>query len=293
MKLAAPPSRWQRAWAFLCGAALSSTALAADPAAALHARLDQLGPALAHSPFGQPIHIDSGQDDDRVHGDVYALVDQPFTRFAPAMQQPAQWCDVMILVINVKRCEAEERGRTDEVTVNIARRPDQPLDQTQRIAFTERLQSAAPGYVNVQLAADSGPLGSHDYRIVLEGIPAGDGHSFLHLHYGYTDSFASKLAMQTYLSTVGADKIGFSIVGKGPDGKPQFVQGMRGAIERTTMRYYLAIAAYLDSLAAPPAQRAQRRLHEWFRAAERYPRQLHEMNEGQYLALKRPAVRGS
>lgn len=274
-------------------AVITSSAVAADPAAALQAQLHRLSGALAHSPFGQPIHIDSGQDDDRIHGDVYALVDEPFAQFAPAVQQPAQWCQVMILVINVKHCEAEDGGRSGEVAVNIARRPEQPLDQTERIAFTQRLQAAAPGYVQVQLSAETGPLGTHDYRIVLEGIPAGDGRSFLHLHYGYTDSFTSKLAMQAYLSTVGADKVGFSTVGRGPDGKPQLVKGMRGAIERTTMRYYLAITAYLESLHAPPAQRAERRLREWFRAAERYPRQLHEMNEGQYLALKRPAVQGS
>jgi hypothetical protein len=272
----------------------AGAAHAADPAAELHARLQSLSGTLARSPFGRPIHLDSGEDGDRVRGDVYALVDQPFARFAPAVQQPGQWCEVMILVINVKHCEAT--GATDggggRVSVNIARKPDQPLDETQRIDFAQRLQQAAPGYVQVRLDAGSGPLGTHDYRIVLEGIPAGDGRSFLHLHYGYTDSFQSKLAMQAYLGTAGRDKIGFTVTGRTPDGAPAYVQGLRGAIERTTMRYYLAIAAYLDSLAAPPAQRMERRLRNWFQAAERYPRQLHEMSESEYLVLKRPAVQG-
>jgi len=266
---------------------------AADPAATLQDRLQALSGELSRSPFGRPIHIDSGEDGDRIRGDVYALVDQPFARFAPAVQQPRQWCDVMILVINVKHCEAAGGGNGGRVSVHIARKPDQPLEETQRIDFSQRLQEAKPDYVQVQLNAGSGPLGTHDYRIVLEGTPAGDGRSFLHLHYGYTDSFQSKMAMQAYLGTVGRDKIGFSVVGRTPEGAPAYVQGMRGAIERTTMRYYLAIAAYLDSLAAPPQQRAEKRLREWFRSAERYPRQLHEMSEGEYLALKRQAVQGS
>jgi hypothetical protein len=273
-------------------AAAAVTANAGEPAADLQARLQALSGALSRSPFGRPIHIDSGEDGDRIRGDVYALVDQPFARFAPAMQQPRQWCEVMILVINVKHCEAAGAADGGRVTVHIARKPDQPLEETQRIDFSQRLQQARPNYLQVRLDAGSGPLGTHDYRIVLEGIPAGDGRSFLHLHYGYTDSFQSKMAMQAYLGTVGRDKVGFSVVGHTPEGAPAFVQGMRGAIERTTMRYYLAIAAYLDSLAAPPPQRAEKRLREWFRSAERYPRQLHEMSEGEYLSLKRSAVTG-
>jgi hypothetical protein len=273
-------------------AAAATTADAADPAATLQSRLQALSGELSHSPFGRPIHIDSAEDGDRIRGEVYALVDQPFARFAPAVQQPGQWCEVMILVINVKHCEAAGSGDGGRVSVHIARKPDQPLEETQRIDFSQRLQEARPNYVQVQLNAGSGPLGTHDYRIVLEGIPAGNGRSFLHLHYGYTDSFQSKMAMQAYLGTVGRDKIGFSVVGRTPEGAPAYVQGMRGAIERTTMRYYLAIAAYLDSLAAPPQQRAERRLREWFRSAERYPRQLHEMSENEYLALKRQAVQG-
>jgi hypothetical protein len=66
---------------------------------------------------------------------------------------------------------------------------------------------------------------------------------------------------------------------------------MRGVIERNTMRYYLAIDAYLDSLSAPPAQQVERRLKTWFAATERYPRQLHEIEEAEYLAMKRKEIR--
>ena len=60
-----------------------------------------------------------------------------------------------------------------------------------------------------------------------------------------------------------------------------------GVMERNTMRYYLAIDAYLDSLAAPAGQRVERRLRAWFDATERYPRQLREVDREAYLRMKR------
>jgi hypothetical protein len=58
-------------------------------------------------------------------------------------------------------------------------------------------------------------------------------------------------------------------------------------VERNTMRYYLAIEAYLGELAIPRAQQFERRLAAWFAGVERYPVQLHELELGEYLALKR------
>ena len=53
------------------------------------------------------------------------------------------------------------------------------------------------------------------------------------------------------------------------------------------MRYYLAIEAFLGSLSAPAGARVEKSLRDWFAASERYPRQLHEMEQGEYLAMKR------
>jgi hypothetical protein len=68
------------------------------------------------------------------------------------------------------------------------------------------------------------------------------------------------------------------------------VGNVRGVIERNTMRYYLAIDAYLDSLSAPPAQQQEKRLRDWYGATERYRQQLHEMEEADYMAMKRKEI---
>jgi hypothetical protein len=78
--------------------------------------------------------------------------------------------------------------------------------------------------------------------------------------------------------------VGFTRTRSGDDG---FVGGMRGVVERNTMRYYMAIDAYLDSLALPGEQQVERRLQAWFDATEKFPRQLHEVEREDYLRMKR------
>ena len=70
-------------------------------------------------------------------------------------------------------------------------------------------------------------------------------------------------------------------------GEPRFIGGTRGVVERNTMRYYLAIESFVGALSAPPATRVEKSLRDWFAAIERYPRQLHEMEQGDYLDMKR------
>ena len=117
-------------------------------------------------------------------------------------------------------------------------------------------------------------------RIVLEAVDIGKGHTFLHLTYSYGFGTAGRIAMKTYLATIGSAKVGFT------KASGDYVGGVRGLVERNTMRYYLAIDAYLASLSAPANQRLDDRLNRWFDATEQYPRQLHEVEKVDYLEMK-------
>ena len=66
-----------------------------------------------------------------------------------------------------------------------------------------------------------------------------------------------------------------------------FIGGVRGVVERNTMRYYLAINAYLAAERLPLPQRQDARLMNWIRATERYPVQLDEMDRATYFEMKR------
>ena len=100
-----------------------------------------------------------------------------------------------------------------------------------------------------------------------------------------------RLARQAYLATIGRNKLGFGVAGTGSDGKPVCIGGIRGLVERNIMRYYLAIEAFLGAMSAAPQVRLDRRLRDWFAASERYPRQLHELEQEEYLDMKRKEYR--
>lgn len=185
-------------------------------------------------------------------GDVYAVVDYPIATVSDAFSSPANWCDALILHLNVKYCRPDSRdGRTLLLTA-IGRNFDQPLSSTYRVEFTFSITASQPDYVNAELKARKGPLGTANYLISLEAVGLEGGQAFVHLRYSYTDGFVGRLAMQTYLATSGSDKIGFTVIGESNAPTPEFIGGVRGAIERNTMRYYLAIDAYLGALRGEP-----------------------------------------
>jgi hypothetical protein len=286
------PSPSTTAGRWLAGIALAATlatALAARPEAdALRARHDALAPQLATNAFQRPIVLQSSESGGNLKGEVFAIVEHPFTTLEAGLRSAERWCDVLILPFNVKQCRAAAGGQKLEMA--IGRKVDQAVADAFKVPFDYRLDAADKDYLRVQLSADTGPMGTRDYRIVFEAVPLDGRRSFMHMAYSYGNGFAAKIAMQGYLGTVGRNKIGFSIVDKRANGEPVYVGDMRGVVERNTMRYYLAIDAYLDSLAAPPQDRVDRRLRGWFAATERYPQQLHEISQEEYLAMNRREI---
>jgi hypothetical protein len=255
----------------------------AGSATALHAQYAALESQLDHNAFGRPLHLDSREANDRLEGDVHAVLDHPFAQVERALAGGTRWCDILLLHLNVKACRAA--GGESTLRVYIGRKFDQPPSAAHRIDFTYRVLAEAPGYFQVSLGADRGPFGTHDYRIVAEAIPLGE-RTFLHLSYAYAYGVRAKVAMQAYLATVGARKVGFTRE-READGAPVLVGGLRGALERNVMRYYLAIEAYLDAQSSPPGERLEDRLRDWFQSTERYALQLHELDEDAYLEMKR------
>ena len=263
------------------------SALAQD-AEALRARHAELRDALANNQFARPLHLESTQNSGELKGDVYAVVEQPFAVVGLALQGMAHWCDLLILHLNVKSCAWT--AKPDVLSLHVGRKFDQPLTDTHRIDFNYRLAAASADYLHVQLGAESGPMSTRNYRLALEAVPIDARRSFVHMSYAYAYGMAARIAVQAYLATAGRDKVGFSVVGKDADGKPLYVDNVRGVVERNTMRYYLAIEAYLGAYGAPLPEQLDKRLNDWFNATERYPRQLREMGRSEYLEMKRREV---
>lgn len=284
--------RWRQRWL----AALAALALAGLPVAAqalgqaevLRSQYQSLAGQLADNDFGRPMVINSREAGDMLQGDVYAVLDHPFATVNAALEQPGPWCDILILPFNTKYCRASMAGGQPVLKVRIGRKYDQPLKDAYLLAFNwSRRAGAAGDYFETQLTAADGPLGTHDYRVTVSAVPIDAGRTFLHLHYAYRYGLAGRLAMQAYLATAGAGKVGFTVDGQDRDGQTRYIGGLRGVIERNAMRYYLAIDAYLAALSAPPQEQRERRIQRWFNESERYARQLREMDRPTYVALKR------
>jgi hypothetical protein len=254
---------------------------------ALRAKYGELRGHLSNNNFRQAMHVDSSESGDVLKGDVYAVIDHPFTTVSRVMKDPDDWCDILLLPFNTKYCRAFDGGGGATLQVRIGRRYDQPVQDAYQIDFALRPVIASAEYFESRLTAASGPVGTRDYRIVVSAVPLDQQRTFMHFSYAYATGMTSRLAMQGYLATAGADKVGFTVTGRDGGGRPIYIGGVRGAIERTAMRYYLAIDAHLESLRVPAAQQLEKRIGHWFAQTERYPRQLHEMDRGTYVAMKR------
>lgn len=269
------------------GTVRAEAAPESNSAASLRARYLTLAPQLSNNQFNRPLYVDSAESPSHLRGDIYALVDYPFAAVNQAFNDPSHWCDMLILHINTKYCQASTSPAGSLLVVRVGKKNYQPLLQAQRFAFAYRVATTTPEYFDVGLSATAGPLGTSDYRIRLEAVAIPGDKTFLHITYSYAYNFAGRLAMQAYLATIGRDKVGFSNIGQPAGGEPDYVDGVRGVVERNTMRYYLAIDAYLGALATPPAQQFEQRLQSWFTSTELYARQLHEVDRATYLDMKR------
>ncbi len=277
-------------FAVLGTAGLASNVPDTNPAAALRSTYAALAGQLAQNQFQQPLYLESAESARDLKGDIYALVDYPFATVKAALNNPENWCDVLILHLNTKYCRAVRSSAGTVLAVSIGKKDFQRIDDAHRVDLAYRVAVATPDYLEIQLSADEGPLATSDYRIRVKMVPVDDRRTFLQLTYSYAFGAAGRLAMQAYLATIGRGKVGFTVTAKRPDGQPDYIGGVRGVVERNTMRYYLAIDAFLSALGAPPAEQLETRLKNWHAATERYPRQLREIDRGAYLSMKQREV---
>ena len=179
------------------------------------------------------------------------------------------------------------QGGSDRLTVYSGRKFYQPPEQTHQLDYRYRLQEFSEDYFKLSLRADDGPLGTHDYLLELAAIPLEGDRTFLHVCFAYEYGLPTRLAISGYLATMARKKVGFSVSGLDGNGQPILVNGLEGAIERNSVRYHLAVQAYLDTLELAENDRFESRLNRWFDLTERHHRQLFELEKDQYLDFKR------
>jgi hypothetical protein len=244
----------------------------AQDAAALRARYAELEDQLTKNAFGRPLHVDSDVSGGTHKGQIYAVIEHPYGAVAAALARPAQWCEILMLQVNIKRCSASNE---QSLTAFITRRPRDRADDAHRVDFRLEGAAASTEYLRLALSAPSGPMGTRDYKIVLEAAPLDPQQTFMHMSYAYSLGSMARFALDAYLAGAGRDKAGFSVPG-----------GERGVVERAAMRHYLGIEAYLNSLATPQEKRLETRLRDWYAATTRYPQLREPVGIDEYVEMK-------
>lgn len=272
-------------WAASGAAAGASST--AELSAALQDKYRLLVRQPVRNPFQRLLYLESTESPTRLSGDIYAVMDYPFIATQATFASVANWCDVLILHINTKSCRATTGTQGRSLALHIGSKEAQPLEKAYAMAFDFRSSAAATDYFEAELNAVKGPLATNNYRILVQAVPFEGNKTLLHLGYAYEYGTAGRLAMQAYLATAGRGKVGFTLAGDTADAPAGYIGGVRGVVERNTMRYYLAIDSYLAALPLPAAEQFEKRIERWYGATEKFPRQLHEIDRIAYLGMKR------
>jgi len=264
----------------------SRGALAQTAGDALRARFAAVRELGTGKMIDRQVYLLSTESTDRMQGDVYALVDRPFNPLRQVLVRAEDWCDVLMLHLNTQFCRVSRSSAKVELLAGVGRNFEQPLADVYWLRFDYRVASSAEAYLEVLMQAPTGPLGTRDYRLVVEATPSTEHQTLLHLRYSYAYGLAGRWAMQAYLATSARDKVGFTVIGRQGDGQPSYIGGVRGVLERNTMRYYLGIQTVVAAAELPAASPLLPSLQAWFSATERYARQLHEIDREAYVQMK-------
>jgi hypothetical protein len=217
--------------------------------------------------------------------DVYGIFDHSFSSIANTLENPAKWCDIVFLHPNIKACTYKKLAGTWLLSFYLGRKTYQPPEDTVPVISHFR-NVKHPVYLDIMLNADEGPYGTKDHRMRFEALPLDGGKTFVHVSYAYSDSVALRLVAKIYFATLGRSKVGFTVTGTDENGNPTYIGGPRGAVERSAVRCYFAIQAFMNTLRYPEESRFSMRINEWYDLTARFKKQLFDLDKKDYLALK-------
>ena len=249
-----------------------------------------LQPRLAQSPFQRALLLDSTEANERVSGDIYATLHVPLQSLEQVNRSPLRWCEILLLLSNTKSCVVGRQDSAAALQMRMGTKGPQALASTTAMDFQFETSAPQAAVLETHLRAATGPMGSKDGTLRVQAIALDPHSSFIHLHYSYSSSLAGRMATGVYLQTLGRGKVGFSREPAPSDqtSQAQRVGGVRGIVERNTMRYFLGLRCGLQFASTDaPAQRFAQMVPCWYDETERYPQQLHDMARAEYLEMKR------
>jgi hypothetical protein len=238
-----------------------------------------------HRPADLPIQVFSADREGVLEAKVYAVMHRDFSSLAEILSSPANWCELVPVVLNVKACTWQTGANTTQLTFYVGRKFYEPPEKAYELKYDFHLKVSREDYFHIVLVAEEGPLGTSDYLLEVEAIDI-SGKTFLAVRTSHRSSAISRFSTLGYLATLGRDKIGFTITGGVADNL-EYIRGIRGIVERNAVRYYLAFQAYLETQHLQPNLRFAAAAELWYGLTEQFHDQLYEMDRATYLDIKR------
>jgi len=250
-------------------------------------RYEQIETELEENNYGIPVYILSNGENSTMQGEIYGIIDHPYQTVRASLTSSRNWCDIVPLHLNIKACTYQHLNGSDRLTFYTGRKYYEKADDVYQIAYIFTLTQDSGDFFQANLTAEKGPMGTSQYNIQAQAIPLANSKTFIHFSYSYKYNLLTEIGMNTYLATLGSDKVGFSIIEEDEDGQPIYIDGILGVIERNSVRYYFSIKSYLDTLTINSIDRFESRLNKWFDLTEDFKQQLYELDRKDYLEYKR------
>ncbi|MGD8593507.1 MAG: hypothetical protein PVF82_11775 [Gammaproteobacteria bacterium] len=253
----------------------------------LYSTYKTMQPRLQNNAFGEPFSLDAHVFDELTLGDVYAEVPYKYDLLANTLTVPNQLCHAIMLHINVKGCVIEDSDqRKPLMDLYVGRKEYQHPENAFKVQYKFSVNDHRDNYTLVSMTADKGPLRTENIAIYIEFLAVDSQTSFIHFAYTANYGGLARFALNTYLATLGRNKVGFSETGVDEHGEPVYIKGIQGVVERNTMRYFFALDSYFSTYSQPEKQRFDASLNRWFDYVEKYPKQLYEVPRDEYLKAK-------
>lgn len=270
----------------LSGLILASSPALAGSAADLRETYKEIETDIFNNNYGSPLYLKSSTSKNSMRGDIYGVFYHPYKTVSKNLATLPNWCDIMPQHLNIKACTYQYVKNQCRLNFYSGRKFYEKADDVYRLDYQFKVAALNERYFNAALNSKEGPLNTKDYIINVEAIPLTDSSTFFHLSYEYKYGFLARIAMTSYFSTLGRNKVGFTAEGTNKDGQPLYIKGFRGVIERNAMRYYFSIQSFLETQQEPLETRFKKRISHWYDLTETHHKQLYEMDKKDYLKYK-------
>ena len=220
-------------------------------------------------------------------GQALARLPMALPQARAALRSPEAWCLLLLLHPNVWRCEVASSGQ-GQTTLQILMGQQRVavIGSTHTLNLAWKVTRDDESGLSLELMAEQGPLGTRDYRIGARLEALDETHSALALRFSNAFTRSGLWLAELYVNTAGRHRIGFTVESVDANGQAVYVRGLRGSVERNTMRFHLAVQSWLSVQSLPAARRIPRAIEAWFDASEQYAAQLHEIEREEYVQMK-------